>query len=403
MSSSPTWRSLFRSRSLRHAVVLFLVARLLLSGWALLIHSVIAVPDSPDEVLRPYVGAPILSVASGAPLAERLLGPWQRFDTMRYLALAREGYDADNSVFPPLYPLAIRYLGTGLGVISGAHEDSANLAAAILIGNLALIGALALFHRLITEDLSPADLPRTLLYLLFFPTGFFLLAAYTESLFLLFVLSAFHAIRQDRPLSAGTLGALAALTRLTGWALVIPLTYLYLERREWDWRRLHWRGAGVLLPGLALLGFLIWRLVAGFPPLAEVYESAWLQTTSIPGRDVFIALRTLFTGTGERAGQLTLILDLAALLLLLATTPAAFRLGRAYGLYNAVMLFFILLPASDYKPLYSFARYALVFFPTFMVLGRWGRRSWVNRLILYPSTALYLFFSGQFFIWGWAG
>jgi hypothetical protein len=61
----------------------------------------------------------------------------------------------------------------------------------------------------------------------------------------------------------------------------------------------------------------------------------------------------------------------------------------------------MLLPASDFKPLYSFSRYALVFFPTFMVLGQLGRRPWVNRLILYPSTALYFYFSGQFFIWGW--
>jgi hypothetical protein len=53
---------------------------------------------------------------------------------------------------------------------------------------------------------------------------------------------------------------------------------------------------------------------------------------------VITALRSLVTGAGERAGEFTLLLDLACLLLLLATTPAAFRIGRAYGLYNAVML-----------------------------------------------------------------
>ncbi|MDT8305478.1 MAG: mannosyltransferase family protein [Anaerolineae bacterium] len=401
MDLSSFLRRAFKSRALRHAVVLFLVARLLLSAWALVVQTVIPVPAVPDEVLRPYLGAPVLSAGPNDSLANYLLGPWQRFDTMRYLALARDGYDAPNSVFPPLYPLAIRTLGALFAVLSGAPVDTANLVAAIVLGNLALIGALALFHRLIAAELSPADPPRTLLYLLFFPTGFFLLAAYTESLFLFFALGAFLAMKHERPLLAGSFGALAALTRLTGWGLVIPLAYLYLQQRGWSWRRIDWRGIGVLLPGLALLAFLLWRAAAGFPSLAEVYQSQWLQSTRLPGRDLFVALRSLITGSGPRAGEFTLLFDFLCLLLLLATTPAAFRLGRAYGLYNLVMLLFMLLPASDFKPLYSFSRYTLVFFPTFMVLGRLGRRPWLNRLILYPSLALYLYFSGQFFLWGW--
>lgn len=401
MSSSSFLRRTFRSRALRHAVILFLVARLLLTGWALVVQAVIPVPGTSDEVVRPYVGAPILSAGQDGSLAGHLLGPWQRFDTMRYLALARDGYDAPNSVFPPLYPLAIRGLGGPLAAVSGAAEDTANLVAATVLGNLALIGALALFHRLVAEELSPAALPRTLVYLLFFPTGFFLLAAYTESLFLFFTLGAFLAMKSEHPLLAGSLGALAALTRLTGWGLVIPLAYLYLEQRDWNWRRLDWRGLGVLLPGLALLAFLLWRAAAGFPPLADVYRSEWLQSTHLPGRDLLVALRSLLTGSGPRAGEFTLVFDLFCLLLLLATTPAAFRLGRAYGLYNVVMLLFMLLPASDFKPLYSFSRYTLVYFPTFMVLGQLGCRPWLNRLMLYPSFALYLYFSGQFFIWGW--
>lgn len=382
---------------MRHALVLYLVARLLLSGWAILVQSVVPVPAAPDELLRPYAGAPILHEG----LAGQLLGPWQRFDTMRYLVLARDGYSVQNSVFPPLYPLAIRGLGALFSVAGVLPVDTANLVAAILLSNLALIGALALLHQLVAAELGPADLTRTLLYLLFFPTGFFLLAAYSESLFLFFTLGAFLAMQRQRPLAAGLLGALAALTRLTGWALVIPLAYLYLEQRQWSWRRLDWRGFGALLPAAALLLFLLWRQQAGLPPLAVVYRLEWLQETAFPGRDVITALRSLLTGAGPRAGEFTLLFDLFCLILLLATTPAAFRIHRAYGLYNVVMLLFMLLPTSGFKPLYSFSRYALVFFPTFLALGQLGRRPWLNRLILYPSSALYFYFSGQFFIWGW--
>jgi hypothetical protein len=36
-----------------------------------------------------------------------------------------------------------------------------------------------------------------------------------------------------------------------------------------------------------------------------------------------------------------------------------------------------------------------------MVLGSAGRNPWINRLILYPAIAFYLYLSGQFFIGGW--
>ena len=109
------------------------------------------------------------------------------------------------------------------------------------------------------------------------------------------------------------------------------------------------------------------------------------------------------------AGQLlsggasfTLYFDFCCTLLLAAATVATFRrLGPTYGLYMAMLLLFMLLPTSELKPLFSFSRYALAFFPMFMWLGSLGRNPWLNRVILYPSVALYLYFSGQFFMWGW--
>jgi len=98
----------------------------------------------------------------------------------------------------------------------------------------------------------------------------------------------------------------------------------------------------------------------------------------------------------------TLFFDFFCAIFLLATTIVALRrLPRAYGLYSLMLLLFMLLPRSELKPLYSFSRYTMVYFPTFMILGEVGRRPWPNRLILYPSFLLYLYFSGQFFMWGW--
>jgi hypothetical protein len=375
----------------RYSLVLFVVTRLLLSTWAVIALAIHPLPAGADESVRPYLGEPPLSDG----WAGLLLGPWQRFDTMHYLSIARQGYaNVADSVFPPLYPLAMRLAG-GLPALFMPPGQS-NLLGAILVSNLAFIGSMVLLYRLTAAEMDLAAARRALVYLAFFPTGFFLLAAYTESLFLFFSLAALWAARHGRAWPAGLWGFLASLTRLTGWILVAPLAYEF-----WRRRRGH-VGKGTLiaciLPLLGSFLFVLYRWWLGLPPLPEVYRRFWYQTTGFPGADLWTAVRLM--AAGEAA--FTLYLDFAATFFLAGTTLLVFRrLGPTYGLYSATLLLFMLLPVSELKPLFSFSRYALVFFPTFMLLGAAGRNPWLNRLILYPSLALYLYLSGQFFIWGW--
>lgn len=376
----------------RYPLLLFVVMRLVLVVWAGVVVRVVPVAAEADEAVRPYWGE--VALVDGP--AGALLGPWQRFDTMHYLFVAREGYDVQNSVFPPLYLLLIRGLGVVFRPVLG---QAAYLAAALVISNLATLGLFLLFYRLATEKLGLRDGRRALLYLALFPTAFFLFGGYSESLFLLLVLGAMGAMGHDRPGLAGVLGFLAALTRLTGWVLVGPLLYEGWQRRA-KMGRAVW--LFLSLPAVGSLTFLAWRVWFGLPPIGEVYQTYWYQVTAVPGRDLFLSLLTLFTGRGPRAGEFTLWLDFLTAILLILTTIFTFRrLGATYGLYSTMLLLFMLLPASDLKPLYSFSRYALAFFPMFMVLAPAGNNPWRNRLILYPAIILYLYLSGQFFLWGW--
>lgn len=385
--------------SIRYALLIFIAMRLLLLLWSAVVLAINPLPKEPNETIRPYLGEPVLDKG----ISGLLLGPWQRFDTQRYLAIARDGYaDEQNSVFPPLYPLAIRLVG---GLFGGGAV--ANLTAALLLSSLACLAFLILLHHVVMQEFDQATATRTLVYLVLFPTGFYLFAAYTESLFVLLALASLWSARNGRFWLAGLFGFLASLTRLTGWILIAPLAY-ELWRQKFAGRKA-WTAAQLsnllpcFLPPLALLGFIAWRWWAGLPPLAQMYQHYWHQTTDLPGSDIFRAISTLFFGGSGRANELiSLSLDFLVLLFLLATTGFVWRrLGRTYGLYSLFLLLFILLPTSELKPLYSFSRYALAFFPAFMLLGLAGQRPLLNRLILYPSLPLCLYFSGQFFMWGW--
>lgn len=398
----PRFLRILRTTAVSRALILFIILRLFFSGWAIIINLISPVPTTPDETIRPYLGEPQFSEG----MAGLLLGPWQRFDTQHYLRIARQGYaDEADSVFPPLYP----WLVHGVSLFGGG-SPTARMAAALLISNLATLGLFIVLHQFVTAEFGSESATRTLIYLALFPTGFFLFSAYTESLFILLAVASFWAGRNGRFWLAGSLGFLASLTRLTGWVLVIPL--LYEERKR------QWAAGGksseslftlraslfaIMLPGIALVVFMVYRWWVGLPPLQVIYGQYWYQATSWPGRDIVTAINTVCCGGTARSNELIqLSLDLACTLLLLVTTFAAFRrLGTSYGLYSLMLLLFMLLPTSVVKPLYSFSRYTLAFFPTFILLGLWGKRPLYNRLILYPSLALTLFCSGQFAIWGW--
>jgi hypothetical protein len=253
---------------------------------------------------------------------------------------------------------------------------------------------------------------RTILFLAIFPTSFFLLAGYTESIFILLALGSFWSARNGRFWLAGLLGFVAALTRLTGWVLIVPLAYEFYrqflaeEGRPFNLQHAISKIRGrnlvsllaIFLPALGLFTFYVLRELLGLPPIGPIYENYWLQTTGIPGQDIVTAVERMLAGKARFAHYF----DFFCTFFLLGTTILAFRrLGPTYGIYSAALLFFMLLPASFHKPLYSFARYTLAFFPTFMIMADAAENPWINRLVIYPSVALLLYLSGQFFVWGW--
>ena len=382
-------RRLGADPALRHALSLFVVVRVAFSLWTALVLVITHAPTGPDDVLRPYQG--VEPISGGAP--ELLLGVWQRFDTLWYVRIAAQGYAPDDpsTVYFPLYPLLIRLLGTAL---AGNY-----LVAALVISNLCYIGVLYCLYKLTELRLGKESARRCSLYLAIFPTAFFFLAAYTESLFLLLTLAAFLCAHEKRWWLAGLMGFLASLARLQGVVLLAPLLYIYLRDRGF---RLSGLGADLLgpiiIPGGAILFMVYQHLILGSGPLLSTYQTQLYAQFVWPWDNILAAFEKILSPEGTFIN----VLNLSLLGVFLAMTVLSFRkLPLEYGIYMAVTVFVLLLRRTTLQPLVSMSRYVLVLFPAFMMWGRWGRNPRVQRLIIYPSVALLLYLSGQFAMWGW--
>ena len=141
------------------------------------------------------------------------------------------------------------------------------------MANLAFVAALVLLVRLGERVVGRerAILGAALLAMFPFSTVFSM--AYTESLFLLFMVGAFLAAERDRRALAGILLALSALTRLQGAVLIVPLFIILFAR---DGRRLRASQLWLLLGPLAALAFIGW--VGAFAGSGSAYgaaQAAW--------------------------------------------------------------------------------------------------------------------------------
>ena len=332
--------------------------------------------DQSAEGVFPYQG----EAADNTPI----LAVWQRFDTNWYLKIAQTGYsETDGSTaFFPLYPLLIKSFGFILGN---------NLLAALLVSNAALLGALVLFYKLAVEYLEVGVVRRSLVYLMLFPSSFFFFAAYTEAPFLFLVLASLLAAKRKRWVWAALFGSLAALTRLQGVLMFVPLIYMW-------WRQTGgrtWMQAMILgLILLSSLGFLLYTRLS----LIGMYQSTLNAIFVWPWMNIWTAIERLLTRQGTLIDLFNLLVTMFFGILCVV---AWFKLPREWFFYSIAMFGAPLFRMTTVQPLVSMSRYVLVLFPLFCLLGKWGEKPGGNRVIVYTGFLAALYFSAQFFSWGW--
>lgn len=372
--------------SIRTAIVVFVVMRVVLSGIGLLFWPSGRALPTADPIARSYYGIePVTEGWRGA-----LLGMWQRFDTIHYQRIAASGYaDPDLVAFPPLYPLSMRLVAT---LLAGD-----TLLAGWLVSNVCALLAMVLLYRLAARLYDEAVARRSLIYLALFPTSFFLLAPYTESLFLFLALASCWLARQGRLGWAGVIGAACALTRFAGIFTFLPIVYELWKRRSplfsVSWLAAAW-------PPIALGVYWGAGRLSGWPSPMAMQQEYYQRITDWPWVGIIATVQRLVRGEAISPEwfDLLMVLVMAAL-----TVMAWRRIPRQYGWWMAAVLVFNLMQYRIPQPLSGQARFTLAMFPAFIVLGAWACTPWRRRLIVYPCAALWLYFAGQFALWGWVG
>ncbi|MDQ6694858.1 MAG: hypothetical protein M3014_10655 [Chloroflexota bacterium] len=335
-----------------------------------------------------------------------LLDVWARWDSEYYLDIASQGYLArpELPVFFPFYPMLLAATAKVVGhdyVLSG-----------ILVSSLACFIALFYMFKLAELELGEESARRALLYLAAYPMALFMMAVYTESLFLAVILAAFYYARRRRWLAAGIATLLAGITRPTGLVLVFPLAYEAWSQAggtiDWaTWRRLiNWRV--LLAVAGAPLSWLLYAIYLGgitgdrFAILHSRSQPPFLRQTSLPWDTVGLAISNLSHPSLSVLSRTVNTADLVATIFLIeATIVAWWALPRLYAVYCAASLFLLLSLTIPEWPLQSMPRYTLTVFPIFFLLAKLGANRYWHQAILMAGLLLLGIYTALFANWYW--
>jgi Gpi18-like mannosyltransferase len=304
------------------------------------------------------------------PVTEGFLDIWNRWDTRHFMTVADLGWvDPDvlaarPAAFFPLYPLAIRAL-SAIGF--------APILAGLLISTLSTWVACAYLIKLADEEIGGGAGRRAALYLLLFPTAVFLVAPYSEALFIAGAIPAFYYARRARWLAAALPAAVASATRAAGMFLIAGLVFEYVRQairdRTWLGRRLRDAVIAVAAAAAPIVAFgtYLWLTRGTAMQYFIDQREGWGRNFPTNPIVAFQATWNTRLGAGYPTNWIFAwrIEILAAIAGILLTIWAALRKEWGYTAYMG--LFMVSLMMSSWY--FSIPRMLLSFFPVMVFLA----------------------------------
>lgn len=309
-------------------------------------------------------------------------------DSYHYLRIAEKGYlppglPCCDQAFFPGYPLAIR----AVAPLTGGNLTAAGL----LVSFAASTVAAVLLWQLATALHGPRVAGIAVLLLAVAPYGVFLTSVFTESLFLALGIGAWWAAYRRAWWWAGLLVGLATLVRVNGVFLAAGLAVLYVVQVHGDrsgaepghaprpvhWWRLRPRPdvLALLAPVVAVGGYTVhlWSLTGSWTAWTDAQIIGWGRRTAWPW-DGFVAGWNAIVGAQGPDFLVAYTADLVTSVLGVVLVVVLLRLRR-WDQATYVGLNVLVLVCST--TLQSAPRYALTWFPVYLLIAEWAqRRHW---------------------------
>jgi len=286
------------------------------------------------------------------------------WDAVDYISIARHGYTSLFWVnWFPLYPILIHALD---------YVVPSPLLSGFFIAWASLVGAIYLYIKIVRRlfQVKTVFEPlRAVVFFVLFPTGVFLIAPFTESLYAMLSLGAIYYALRHRYLLAGLFCLFATATHVTGMAVVILVGLILLEEKV-GWRK---AALSCLIGSLGLVAYMVYLQYNFHDPL------------------VFLKTQTIYHSWTSN-GYANLVTSLRAsnlIFIILSIITAVYWWGRrkSFAIYS---LLFLLIPLVG-KQYGGFDRYVLMAFPMQLMFYAYfrTRKSYMIVVVLFAMAWTY--------------
>lgn len=329
---------------------------------------------------------------------------WDRWDSGVYKTIAQSSYKFVNvkldfwaflSHFPPLYSLTMATASRLLNI--------SLINAGILVSLASIIFASVILYKLVYLEFKSNRIAwLAVIFLNLYPTSYFTISIYSESLFLLMTIWGFYCLKKEDYFLSGFAAAGAILTRLIG-IVFIPVYVLYFF--------LSYKKSGFNLKKFypfffSLIGLIIYLLINKFYFGSYFYfltEKLSFNTTKhlmLPFKETYFDLLAIFKGSNFLDQTFMTTRGWNSIFTLFLLIITVFGIKKINWIYSVYSFCSILIFASLSWGI-SNARYTLSVFPVFMVLALTK-----NRVILLSamaiSTFMLLYFTKIYTSGAWA-
>jgi len=298
------------------------------------------------------------------------------FDGEHYLSIAQHGYKPLQYFFFPVFPNLIRSLNIFfLNTLFNLQFTG------ILLTSIFSFLSILYLIKLLKLDFKNINRNVFLVIFLIFPTSFYLIAVYTESLFLFLAVFAFYSARSKNWIAASIATAIASATRVVGVSLIAALLVEYVVQNKLHKKIIIRKYLYLIFLGfimsLGLLGYMYFLYQRTGDSLVFIHE---VEVYGDQRSSSFVLLPQVFYRYFAKIlpnldfywpSMFTTFLELTtAIVFLVVIILSFFKLRLSYWTYLTLGYLTPTLSGS----FSSLPRYVIVLFPGFILFTQYTQR-----------------------------